>query len=138
MSARGATVSREAVREARARAAQPAPAPAPTAKEKPPRTPNAFKRWLDERQRGKPDWSFEGFDAACDKWLEEASKKEAWVIPEMCEWLAHHIANELNQKDVSVAWIAVDRATKRPHVKILMADRWVMYHDVSVTITKLP
>lgn len=136
MSTRTATrrMAREEVREARAKVVQPAIDPAPEAK---PREPSPFAKWWADRQANKPDWSYEGFEAACHKWLDFASKKDFHLMPELSEFLAHQIANELNQRKVDCLWIATDKTTGRPYVKIVMADRWVFYHDVAVTIPRM-
>lgn len=97
-----------------------------------------FAQWWKDWNAGKPDWTYEGFEAACNRWLEFCSTKDCHHPLEMMEFLAHKIASDLRQKKVEVKWIMTDKVDGRPYVKITMGDRWVFYHDVAVTIPKMP
>lgn len=130
--------SRRGVQEARARArekGQPGPAPIALEKKAPQeRGPSPFAKFMEARAARKPDWSRDGFEKACEDWLAFAAKKDWHLMEELLEFLANKIAGQLRQRDVHCLWIASDKVDGRPYVKITLADRWVYYHDVAITI----
>lgn len=133
-------MSAAARREARAARAPlpPADPPAPTGEEGGPKKVHPFAQWWANWNAGRPDWTYEGFERACEKWLAFCGTKHCHSPMEMMEFIAHKVATELNQKKVECKWIMTDKIDGRPYVKITMADRWVYYHDVAVTIPAAP
>lgn len=136
MSAATRTVAKERKGAARASVAQPERAPPIEREPEPKATP--FADWWRARQANKPDWTYEGFEKACEKWLAFCGTKHCHSPMEMMEFIAHKVAEDLRQRRVECRWIMTDKEDGRPYVKITMADRWVYYHDVAVTIPKMP